>query len=198
MKSNDHVFELKGNREYVHGTDIFNHLLKDVARDSVPLSNIELIFSRRIENTACTWYQSRDKGRIHALSAPCRGHYQLGDVVYYVSLAPQETQGARTRIEYDEDAITAGSRLTVSTAVVRTNRNYTFIENLIALNKQFHNTYYTPPVNKWMFAKLELTSAPDDTENIELRVASMIPNRLSKCRIVADKTEIGFLFFAIG
>ena len=198
MKHREHVFRLKGHREYVHGTDIFDQLINNVSGGAVPVTNIEITFSRRVENTACSWYLTTDKSEVDAMSAPCRGKYQLEGVDYYFSVIPQDEQGVRTRVEYDEDEMTASSRLAESTAAVEPNSKYTFIENLVALNKHFHNHNFKLETNKWMFAKLELCTVPGDVANIEVQLERMIPNKLSKCRIIADNRELGFIFFAIG
>jgi hypothetical protein len=198
VKSISQVFELKGDREYVHGTDIFNQLIANVSPDANEIADLEITFSRRLENTACIWRFATASSALDTISAPCRGKISLNGVMYFFTLAPQKEQGVRHRINYDEEDITSNSRTTPSTAVVQVNRRYTFIENLVALTKHFHYRYYALCRKQWMFGKIELMSVPVDIESIEIRLDRIVPNRLSKLQIVADDGEVGLIFFTVG
>lgn len=64
MKRNEHLFNLKGNREYVHGTDIFDQLINNFSDDVDRVTNLEITFSSRLQNTACVWHYTNNEAEL--------------------------------------------------------------------------------------------------------------------------------------
>jgi hypothetical protein len=196
VKRKRHLFKLKGERKYVHGTDIFDQFIKDFSGDVDRITDLEFTFSSRLQNTACIWCYSDDEAELASQSAPCRGKYILDGKQYFFTLAPDDEQGSRSRFAYNEDEVTAQARLTNTTSTITVNSKYSFIENLVALNKLYHVQNYELKDKQWMLAKISLQKIPGDVAKIELQDDSMILGRLSKRKIIADDENIGFIFFS--
>ena len=198
MNHIEHVFKLKGTREYVHGTDIYAFLLRNLWAETQRVSNIGLAFSHRIENTACVCQWSDQEGELDMRAAPCRGKYDVDGVAHYFCISPEEEDGPRERVDYNETEMSAAAIVSKKGAAMEINPKYTFIENLVALTKHFHNTHYKPDSNQWMFGKLELDAIPNNVVALEIGLRGMVAGKLSSCSIAANGTNVGSIFFTIG
>jgi len=197
MKDSKHVFKLKGSRDYITGADIFNYFVKEACAEREHISDIEITFIRRIDNTACKLHFDAEKVDIDGLSSPCRGRYQAGGGEYHFALTAEVERGPQVRVPYHEDDIVANARVKTSSAVLKSNGNYTFIENLVALTKYFHNCNYELTKGKWIFCKFELRSVPARFSLITIDLETIVGKRLSKCRFSADKQELGLIYFTV-
>lgn len=198
MKEQETSFLLKGERSYVHGTSIYDDLLKVTGRHS--FDRLDITFKKPILNTACTWFFADSEEGLAAVSdgAPCFGWYTAANDTTYFTLSSKQEKSPSQSIAYDEDRICKYCELAEEAAQQKLNADYTFIENLVAMTKRFHNTHYPLYNGKWLFARLQIGSIPASVEDIAIKLESMIPQRLSKLQVLANDRPVGYIFFSAG
>jgi len=124
-------------------------------------------------------------------AVPCRGRYQIDGAVHYFCISSQDEDGPRARVGYDESEMTATATVSSTGAKVEINPKYTFIENLVALTKRFHNSHHKPHRNQWMLGKLELASVAENVRTLDIGLQSMVAGKLSKCGVAANGEHVG-------
>lgn len=192
------VFTLKGTRTYVHGTSIFDELFNYLFVDHKAIVDIDISFKNKIINTVCEWQFSTDKQLISTLAGNCSGNFQnLGEVVYF-SLKPEAQIHKSDSLEYDENSIVANSELSDKMAKLSLNTNYSFIENLVALTKQYHYQYHPITSLQWLFSRIQIEYFPQNIETLAIKLHSIIPNKLSKSEIHINQKPVGFIYFTVG
>lgn len=191
------TFSLKGSREYVHGTDIFDGLLAYAGDHFDGMKTLDIVFARMIRNTACVWHYSDDSESIPR-DAPCRGQVDHAGGTTYFGLVEQASEGPRARIEYNDEDVSQRARTEPGCATMPVNPNHTWIENLVALTKRFHVEHHKLTDRKWLFGRLTLVELPSECEIMEVTQDVAIAGRMTRNSVSIDGKSAGKIFFTSG
>jgi hydroxymethylpyrimidine pyrophosphatase-like HAD family hydrolase len=189
-------FCFKGSRNYVHGTDIFNNLLGflskfeiqnkniDVSFHGIAKKNIELLRQKPEDESiikfACKFLDKDDTRKVfygveNNIEITCRHHYQ-----------EEEIYGL-AKVNLDKKSI-----------ILSEHTSFTFIENIVALNKYLLETLFPDVNGKWYFTRLQIKHVPDnDIYPLKLILKANFNFKLIKTEISIEDELIGFIYFSL-
>ena len=194
------LMRFKGDRRYVHGTDIYE-LMNSYAAElaGVGASLTKLVFRNPSEKQL----EITEKHPI-GNDFVCEVHYELNQKRIKYWLIPS-SDVITERVEYPEDSIATrvkiedASGILESTDLANEPYHFTTIEKVIAVTKTLNNKLAKPQHGKWLFGQLELTRTLPITSNIiEVTCDRMFTGRFSLNSICIDGNACGVVRFIVG
>lgn len=190
----------KGSRDYLHGSDFFNSLMK-LAEENTGDSDsyVERLTFRGYACKLCELIDIKpiDQGKV------------IGQVRYMTPVDSNkinfwlvETDKLVTnRYEFDENVVLLNSNLNEEKrSIILPNRSiYTPIEDVIILTKRLN--YAISPINNgsWLFGQLDLLEPLIDNYNsLEIKMKNLIEGKFSINEILIDGRMIGSIRFIMG
>ncbi|MBK2094774.1 hypothetical protein IB680_03680 [Francisella philomiragia] len=186
-------FCFKGSRDYVHGTDIFNEL-KNCFDDSLNHENTMLDLSfhgvAKKNLDIIEGVVPSAKGVIKFLDrSNNRKTYSL----------VENKNDIDCRYEYPESKIVMLCKVNFDAQLVSLDEytSFSFIENIVALNKSLLESLFGKVSGKWYFTRLQLKRMPFDYYPVKLEFRSNFNFRLTKTEIFLNSESIGFIYFSL-
>jgi len=176
----------KAKRDYLHGSDIYDYLVKNIAQNS---QKIELSFHKVAKK---------------ALKITDKKPNNLDDI-YFVFKYDNNTiygissnQDVNCRYEFDEQKIYNSSIIKDKKISLIDKTNFSFIENTIILNKKLLENLYKQEDGKWFFSKLQLyKKIVDNYKELDIVLISDFNLKLFKSEIFLDKISVGYIYFSL-
>ena len=191
MIEKDIKFKFKGSRTYIHGTDIYNFLIKFFDDN---ISKIDLSF-HSISNKNITLLSSiSDNDELNFVFK-----YVDSNLEQKVIYAVENNSLIEEQYDYNEDLIYENSQLYLDEEKVSLSKNtgFTFIENIVAMNKYLLENLFEKD-GKWYFTRLQLNKPILDLEGkIEIKLKSNFNFKLTKSEIYADEKVVGYIYFSL-
>jgi len=190
-KKFDLTFCFKGNRNYVHGTDIFIKILEhftnahdiDIAFHDIAIKNMD--FSTE-----------KPKNKKIQVTFKCLKSEEKIKI-----FATENNTNILCRYKYYEDKIINNSTINLEKENIILNKQtkYSFIEHIVAMNKTLHETLYSNVNGKWYFTRLRLEKDINmsDILSLELVLKSNFQFKLTKSAIIVNKVTVGFIYFSL-
>jgi hypothetical protein len=192
-------FCFKGDRSYVHGTDIFN-AVSDLLGMNVLNSQsvIEMSIHNIVRNNLTVYINSdlpKDK------HAAVYFFVKAKNIETKIALVENE-QAVICRYEYDEDKTIAAANININEKTIElvAYNDYTFIENIVALNKGLLLALYPEKSGKWYFARVRLNNLNpwlDHPNHISLRLIKNLSFKLTQTEILINDKSIGSIYFSL-
>ncbi len=188
----------KGDRDYLHGTDIFDQTLKWLVDENVSFKDIDFSFHRlarrqlqivpgqlpeqTVPIAACTFVSDKKRSKIHLI----------------------ETDDAITeRYPYPEDEFIREMKIELATRSGRLCRDLPFsnIEIWVAMTKVLHYNVFPNLSGKWLFVRGRFpnytsTSTSKAGEHT-VAIVSSFNDRLTRSEVCLDGLKIGEIYFSI-
>jgi hypothetical protein len=187
----------KGDRNYLHGTSIFDECFKIIKNifneypEQIELKIYNILRKNPIIYLLDDYEESKDMGKVNAIMKfKSQGrHYKM--IVIESNSLPLE------RIKYNENKITANSILNLDSLNVTSSfkNKYSFIENLVSNNKLLLTSCYKG--SEWLFAKIYLSSYNNYFKTVKLTHSISKRLELVKTNIFVNGELIGAIFFSI-
>ena len=189
----------KGDRDYLHGTDVYDTGLAAL-RACFPGADGRVRYSfHAIARTALD-LRCGQAGTIGERPENCAAEIHLGDGSTMVSGWIVETgRAVEGRVAYDEDAIGAACTLAGQNIAMQKPTSHRPIEIAIAMTKRLHYALFPPPAGKWMFTRLDIARQlePADTAGMEIAHKNRLGARLSRCDLRAGGVSLGSIYFSL-
>lgn len=187
----------KGERDYLHGTDMFNetvgllqsasngHLLRDIDFSIHHIARSQLKLTMQaiegVEAAAiCTYAGNEGRQRAYL--------FETGQPVI-------------ERYPYPEDEIVASMEVDMASrrGILKDQPPYSNIEVWVAMTKALHYKVFPELSGKWMFVRCRMPDYTRQTTAAEhmLVIASLFNNRLTRSEVLLDGTKAADLFFSI-
>lgn len=181
-------FQFKGERDYVHGTDIF-----DVLEDAFEARRVRILelnfrgFARH--QMTCVFTEPGTAARVSGIAVDESG----GRISFW--LIEREEQ-ITERYAFGEDAIADGAVVKNKSIRNELKDGFSVIEHVVALTKRL-NYILTPDVQgKWIFGQLRLKRPlPPVARGVEIIQKSMLAGRFSVQEIILDGENVGRIHF---
>ena len=194
------TFKYKGQRTYVHGTDIYDSILRTVRNyfEAYPL-NITGTFHRPLKaNCIFRMYEKQivlAHGSFYAFFT-----LGLGSKIYYAALSSIGDQ-ISSSYTYDEDKVLEGFSIKDAKINMHVKSTYTYIEQLVAMTKRLHISLYPEVKGRWLFTKIQISKVidPDLFVGRELTIKSEnnFHYKLTKNSIDLDDIPLGTIWFSL-
>ena len=184
----------KGDRRYVHGSDVFSSVDRVVREHDSDAFVAQLAF-RRVGRHDCELRWSKPSPTD---SLVAQGRVKTGGRMRPFWVV--ETAAAvGDRYEFEEDRLTSTAIIDGESIELPERTSYSTIEEVIALTKRLNYTLSPDVDGKWVFGELKLTSSfPDDYLVIRISRTKEVGGRFSVNRINIDGNPIGDIRFIVG
>lgn len=188
---------LKGGRDYLHGTDMFQHVQAVLmGTTDAPLLNFEIAFHR----LATRPLELEAGGKIIPKNAATTGAYHgdAGKVLFCLLETDGVISGHRPHPEEDIISCTQFSEEN-ATATLQEGMTFTDIEIWVAMIKELHVRLFPEVTGKWLFARAKMGEySPDHTSTCYgVALASRFGHKLTRSEITLDGRKVGDIFFAL-
>ena len=182
---------MKGERSYLHGTDILYALIGLTGKCQDLSFNIHKLSSKVLraqvvsESDVSTL---RSSGELCAL------------MIYNQSsqrkmIAVTETNEPITaRRPYNEEYVVKGAKITERTIIQNFPQEGNYIERIVALNKKLLNSVIE--MEAWLFSRINLKNAPLEPHKLSLKITREIGERTYQSEICGDGDLLGKIYFS--
>lgn len=177
----------RGDRNYLHGTTLFDYILNAYVINKYEPKNIDFSF-HKLTNKRCIIVPEEGSLPQDQLV----GQYKDNETQLFI----YETKDAITeRFPYDENGIikkcfVKGDEITISENI----DDYSFIEKIIAAYKYLLIGIYKDSYGRYLFARLTLSFIPEG--EIKIKQERIISNKFFEGRIRQGDKDVGEIFFA--
>jgi len=190
MKSKQLNFCFKGNRTYIHGTDIMTSLLEcfvdkeirdiDVKFHGVSETNLWLIDGDELTDAKVN------------ISLLVDGEEQLFQMI-------ESDEEVDCRYAYDEDALLRHCQIDSDKKQVHLSAitGYSFYENFVAMNKHLLQSLYPEAEGKWYFTRIEQAKLVSAEALITVKLIKNFNFRLTKSEVLLDGEKVGSVYFTM-
>lgn len=192
------MFEFKGDRKYVHGTDLYEKsykLLKEINQET---SFIEKISFKKISKKQC--FITLEKPETNE-KVCCDGIAKLKNNACIKFWWIESNEEICSRYTFNEESITSKSTIESekNIEIENININYKLIEIIVSLTKKIHYNYSPDIDGKWLFAQLNLyRKPPEKIGKIKISIITLVKNKFSVSDIAIDNLLIGNIRFIVG
>ena len=195
---NDLAFQFKGDRKYIHGTDMIAGLLAIVEREfgGAP-DELSGSFHGLLQSQGAARIYASDE-TVEIIDPLAKFGFSINGQKYRARISATDTE-ITSSYPYDEDDVLSASMIDGKTIEMECREEYTFIEQIVALTKKLHHTVYSDIKDRWLFTKIQLKShvtvADYQGKIIAVKALRNLGARLSQCEIRVDDNAIGQIFF---
>lgn len=188
MQPSDIELPLLESRAYLHGTTLFDAMMRHVPEGAA----VSFKISKRIDSD-CVRLQSVEASTKVSASLAWTGGAESGALV-----AIELSHSGRARRErYDEAWVEQRALVQGKRAVLRDAPPYGLVQALIPLFKALlKKQAVTTTPGQWMFTRLDLSAQPRVFLPLELALAGTVPNQLARAKVRCAGTELGMLYFS--
>jgi len=192
-------FQYKGERDYIHGTDMFNRMIAAPTATSATVSNIRFTVHDFVHNSACQLYSSTDKQALQDIqNIRARCQFKTANCNHWLALTEQPSANLPfNRYAYDEDRVIGLCRRDAESLSLTQQSPFTFIETIVAMNKHLHQLLFPELPGKWIFTRIDLDAYCDVRESLTLQLKHNMSNRLTKSAILVNQQQVGDLYFSL-
>lgn len=188
----------KGDRDYLHGTDMYDAILRGLIERSGCDEYAGYLSFHQFAKRQCDMYVSRIADKVVVPEERvCEGRFSgpAGDCSVWLV---QTEQPVDRRYPYDEDAICLNAVLRDNAVRLTGVLTFTPIEIIVALTKYLHNRLFPLPNHRWIFGKLEFTRLlfASDSGNIDVILRTNLHNRITKSEVRIHDQSFGHIFFS--
>ena len=188
----------KGNRDYLHGTDVLPAALHALAseRSLEGMRDIDIVF-HALARTGLTLCESLPHSREPRAQISC-----TIDGTRHKFLLVEDGRPVTDRQTYPEEQIVAATTIDVPAKAASSSAPlpFTNIERWIAMIKALHHAVYPDARGKWLFARAKLatyTETQMSTVNHMVCIESDFGGKLTRSGLVIDGRRIGDIYFAL-
>lgn len=187
------ALKFKGNRAYLHGTDIY-HALSSVAHEHCGGCVKRIVFRRAAIRQLDVVDQAPDSPADIVAQADI-GAFDGGAVAHKLWLIERD-EAVAERYVYPEDEVVAASVVSKAAKRIAKRRNHDFllIEEIVAMHKSLCNSVFGS--GSWLFSQLDVTKPlVDAAEEIALVNKSCLSGRLVVSEVFLDNSKVATIRF---
>jgi len=203
MHSNGLSLGFKGERTYIHGTDMLNATMRSVSR-LAPYARIEKldfkISAMTNQMLTCHWWP---RSAPQALEGKVTASFTVQlDGIEYEGKLIQAEECAETRRAYDELPVLDQCIYTTADRSVSLRdmpENFTQIEVLVSMNKALLlKELSIPGSSQWVFCRWESSTWPlsENLSGVQLKLEQTLGTRLTRSSVKLNAEHIGTIYFS--
>lgn len=186
--------DLKGSRNYIHGTDIYNSVSKILCEKNSGFI-CEIFFKK---SSIKKIYLSLDRPQSEALVV-AKGRWKHESGFEQGFWVIESLLNISDRYPFDEDIIRQRCRIEGPKLYLKGNTGFSPIENVVACTKFLNTSLYSPSDKQWIFGRLtQDVSFPAKADRLTISVTRSVTGKFSRSRIEMDNCFIGEITFLLG
>jgi hypothetical protein len=189
----------KGERDYVHGTDIFDACMKLLLPDAGIIQNIDMSLHKIMRNQLCI--VTKNQASVQE-NFPAIFSYSEGGTLN-ASYLKETEKGISCRYKYDEESVTekAVMDLKMKTISLVDSDKFSLIEKIVAMNKKMLKSIFPDRKGKWFFTRIKLRDVSSfndgDVHSIDIGLMRNLDFRLTDSIIRINDKVTGNIYFTM-
>ena len=186
-------FSFKGNRQYIHGTDIFI-FLENLIEGKIKLFDLRIIKKiKRQPNIKIYNYIKNNKNQKNKANVICR----IVDNKDRIILFNESKKNISDRYSFDENILKKNFYLKGNIANCSFESSLHSIEILVALTKYWHQKKIK--LGNWVFVRLKLNKKFKNfkIKNLKIKNINNINNKRTISEVFQNKKNIGKIYFIL-
>lgn len=187
-------FCFKGDREYVHGTDIYNKIV-NILNTQIN-KNFDLSFHGIAKYNMYISDIKPDNEKTLKFAFRYINNEKVKKTLYGI----ENTYKIECRYKYHENKIYDLSTLNLEAEKVEllVNSTFSFIENCVALNKYLLESLFPNANGRWYFTRIQLNYVKfKDIYPLELKLKANFNFKLTKTEIFIANISVGYIYFSL-
>lgn len=189
------MLKFKGDRDYIHGTDIYNGVLDCLKAINEEPLDIDFSFHKIARHQLEVYFNGHPGGG----KPVARCSYISQGIRRIVSIA-ESTNTVVERYFSDEESYVAGLELCTAEkkCTLFTPSQGSDIEVWVAMTKVLHNQIYRNNIGKWFFVRAKFSNYKKKTEYSQRIVVNLaaIGNKLTRSKLIQDGDDVGEIYFS--
>ncbi|MBO6947044.1 MAG: hypothetical protein JJ855_03605 [Rhodospirillales bacterium] len=192
----------KGSRTYIHGTTLYQEIMKGASETGVgtPDGKLRIDLHKQLHRLADFVYLAPGDATDTPIDAVAGFTLTIGEDTVKGWVVPAGDQVGDS-VPYDEDKILARAEIIDQTISLTDAPAFDPIEITTCLAVKIHNTVSPPPEGqKWLLARVALSRPfmDEDNRDISLEVTRFVGGRFSETVIRSGGEKIGSFNFLLG
>jgi len=188
--------KFKGDRNYLHGTDILPAALKELMAEQTRVTDIDIVF-HALSKVGLTMTSSVPPGTEPNVQLSCN----VDDARRKFFLI-EDGRPIVERYGYPEEEIVAKTNIQLETATATSSDvlRFTNIERWVAMVKVLHQAMYSGLNGKWLFVRGKFDRYQDTYDTVvqhQVVIKGNFDNRLTRSDLLIDGHKLGEIFFAL-
>lgn len=201
MKKIDLNFRYKGDRQYVHGTDILNQcyrVLKEQTKNKI--ENLEFTIHKMTDsNLSLILYQNQQFSEVDARDIAILKFSSCG-LLWQANLINADTKPT-DRYSYDEASIVKLCEIDDTARHIFLNSGespYSEIETLVSMTKALHLKLFPQLRSSWVFCRWESPRWPlrGSLRGVYISLLQAAGTRLTKSKVSLEGEVLGNIYFS--
>lgn len=184
-------FAFKGNRDYVHGTSLFNALACAASQQGLAHGKIDVSFKHMIRNPVCVLEQ-RSPMSEDSVVARVSGQ---NDEHFVLCLNEASQTETADRQEFDEPEVCRGAVIGDKCIVQENPHHHDRIELLVSLCKKMHQECIDSS-KRWVFSRYDGQFPIPTLGKVELQISKQIGTRLTCSDVLVNDQKIATMYFS--
>lgn len=190
----------KGDRDYLHGTDMYLETIRVL--NGVKVEALTGKCRLVIHNVARHQCQLIYTFLYDTAKRPEKFIAEfnfISDAGNLMAWLVETSEDISNRIPYAESQITKNCILSDRSIKLSCRTRFSAIEELVAMNKLLHITKYPPGELRWYFTRLDLDRllTKNDAGNLQLKLKQNFNNRLTQSEVILHNQIIGHIYFSM-
>ena len=183
----------KGDRNYLHGTDIIFELFKTIEMVESAVFQFHKVAVYPLK--ACYIGES-DLTLFRAMSEMCAIVFFVtpGKEKKIIVLIENEELRAPGRTQYNDLEVVECCTIVNHSATQQNNNYFTFFEQVVALNKKLLNEIFGK--KEWLFIRLDLKRYPVKIDDISIDFIREVGGSIYKSNILSNNIVLGCIIFS--
>ncbi len=192
----------KGERNYIHGTDMFNQAMRVIRKNQLgEIRDIDFIIQRMATQHLQLEIEKAEGSRSAAPDDVAVLKFTIGEERFFARLmtipgAPQ------ARVPYDESLVTRHCLINSADRTVRLAEDcsgHSSIEKLVSMNKALHLAVLEKPADtQWVFCRWHSSDRPmpEDLTHAEIILRQTLGSRLTRADVMLNDCQLGQIYFS--
>jgi len=200
MKVVDLNLPYKGDRDYLHGTDMYAETVRVLngVKPEALIGKCRMVIHNVAKRQCRLLYTflSDTAKRPENIIAEFNFISDTGNLMAWLV---ETLEDITERIPYAESHITENCVLSEQSVKLICRSGFSAIEELVAMNKLLHVTRYPPGESRWYFTRMDLDRllTANDVGNLQVKLQQNLNNRLTRSEVISHGQIIGHIYFSM-
>jgi hypothetical protein len=190
----------KGERDYLHGTDIYNAVTGIIggSNPGIVFNRIKIAFHKVARNQCKLIYGNYSLLEQMPKNINVEVNY-ISSSANIIGWLCETDEHVIEHIPYQEEEIIKRSNIDGKKITIDSELQFTPIEVLVAMTKQLHVIHYPVKTGRWFFARIDLNRllTISDAQTLVVEIEKNLNNRLTKARIHSGEEMLGYIYFSL-
>ncbi len=200
MQKKDLKLVYKGERNYIHGTDKYEAIVRfmKMAEPEAASGKFRIIFHKFIHHQCQLLYSEASESSRRPENFVAEFSFTT-DTSLTIGWITETMIPIVERVPYPEEQIFEKCVIDGDKITIDSNTPFSEIEVLVAMTKRLHMIRYPSENAKWIFTRLDLDRVlePGDASFMHVELIRNLNNRLTKSDIVSNGKLIGQIYFSM-